>query len=190
MRASLCAAVLVLCACASGSSGKSSDSSPLMHEGTEFTRLETSSGIIQIDWQHERTYDETKLLVDVDKAWAAVPTVYGELGIQPGVIDSKQHVYGNAGAKYRTKLGNQRMSKYFDCGATAGMSNADSYDMLIRVLTQIVPADGGLSKLRTQAEATAHANAVSGNPVRCSSTGALEARIAQMVSDQAVRAAK
>lgn len=189
MRASLCAAVLVLGACASGGA-KGSDSSPLLQQGTEFTRLETSSGVIQIDWQHERTYDETNLLVDVDKAWAAVPTVYGELGIEPSVIDSKQHVYGNAGAKYRRELGHQRMSKYFDCGSEAGIANADSYDMIVRVLTQIVPTDGGLSKLRTQAEATAHANAVSGAPVRCSSTGALEARIAQMVSDQAVRAGK
>jgi hypothetical protein len=189
MRASMCAIVLVLCACKSGS-GNGSDNSPLMHEGTEFTRLETSSGVIQIDWQHQRTYDETNLLVDVDKAWAAVPTVYGELGIQPSVIDSKQHVYGNAGANIRRSIGNQRMSRYFDCGATAGIANADSYDMLVRVLTQIVPTEGGLSKLRTQAEATAHANAVSGAPVRCSSTGALEARIAQMVSEQAVRAAK
>jgi hypothetical protein len=189
MRASLCAAVLVLCACSSGG-GKSSDSSPLMHEGTEFTRLETSSGVIQIDWQRERTYDETSLLVDVDKAWAAVPTVYGELGIQPGVIDSRQHVYGTAGAKYRRELGHQRMSKYFDCGSEAGIANADTYDIIVRVLTQIVPKEGGLSKLRTQAEASAHANAVSGGPVRCSSTGALEQRIAQMVSEQAVRAAK
>ena len=188
MRASLCAAVLVLCACASGA--KSSDSSPLLQTGTQFTRLETSSGIIQIDWQHERTYDETPLLVDVDKAWAAVPAVYSELGIQPGVIDSKQHVYGNPGAKYRRELGHKRMSAYFDCGAEAGIANADSYDMLVRVLTQVVPTDGGLSKIRTQAEATAHANAVSGSPVRCSSTGALEERIAKMVSDQAVRAAK
>jgi hypothetical protein len=189
MRASLCAAVLVLCACASGS-GKSSDSSALMQTGTQFTRLETSSGVIQIDWQHERTYDETPLLVDVDKAWAAVPAAYGELGIQPGVIDSKQHVYGNPGAKYRRELGHKRMSSYFDCGSEAGMANADTYDMLIRVITQVVASDGGLSKIRTQAEATAHANAVAGSPVRCSSTGALERRIATMVSDQAVRAAK
>jgi hypothetical protein len=190
MRFTSLAAVLVLCACASGSGGSKKESSetPLMQQRVEMTRIETPSGIIQIDWQRERTYDETKLLVGVDKAWAAVPAVYGELGIQPTLVDSKQHVFGNAGANYRRKLGSQRMSRYFDCGATAGISNADDYDLLIRVITQIVPADGDLSTVRTQAEATGHATATSGQVVRCASTGALEQQIAHMVADQATRA--
>jgi len=127
--------------------------------------------------------------VGVDKAWAAVPAVYGEIGIEPTLVDSKQHVFGNAGANYRRKIGAQRMSRYFDCGSTAGISNADDYDLLIRVITQIIPAGDGLSAVRTQAEATGHAIATSGQVVRCSSTGALEARIAHMISDQSVRAA-
>ena len=191
MRVTSLAALLVVCACASGGSStkeKSTDS-PLMQQRVEMTRIETPSGIIQIDWQQQRTYDETKLLVGVDKAWAAVPAVYGEIGIEPTLVDSKQHVFGNAGANYRRRLGSQRMSRYFDCGSTAGISNADDYDLLIRVITQIIPADGGLSAVRTQAEATGHATATSGQVVRCASTGALEEKIAHMVSDQAVRAA-
>lgn len=211
MRASMCAMVLVVCACASGgnsntastdqtpaaSDAKKSSSdrksnnndSPLMQQRVEMTRIETPSGVIQIDWQQQRTYDETRLLVDVDKAWAAVPAAYGELGIAPTLVDSKQHVFGNAGATYRRQMGHQRMSRYFDCGSTAGMSNADDYDLLVRVITQVMPAEGGLSIVRTQAEATGHATATSGQVVRCASTGALEERIAHMVSDQAVRAA-
>ena len=160
----------------------------MLQQRVEMTRIETPSGVIQIDWHEQRTYDETKLLVAVDKAWAAVPAVYGELGIQPTLVDSKQHVFGNAGANYRRKLGSQRMSRFFDCGSTAGISNADDYDLLIRVITQIIPADAGLSAVRTQAEATGHATATSGQVVRCASTGALEEKIAQMVSDQATRA--
>jgi len=74
-------------------------------------------------------------------------------------------------------------------GTTTGISNADQYDLLIRVITQILPAEGGLSAVRTQAEATGHAIATSGQVAQCSSTGALEAQIAHMISDQAVRAA-
>lgn len=154
------------------------------------TRVETPQGVIQIDWHRERTYDETKLLVGVDKAWAAIPTVFGELGIDPNVIDSKQHVYGNAGTNYRRRIGTQRLSRYFDCGTTAGIANADDYDILVRVITQIIPAEGDLSALRTQIEATGHATAVSGQVVRCASTGALEERIAHMVGDQAARAGR
>jgi hypothetical protein len=161
-----------------------------MQQRIEMTRVETPNGIIQIDWHRERTYDQTSLLVNVEKAWAAVPAVFGELGIEPTFVDSKQHVFGNAGANYRRRLGSQRMSRYFDCGSTAGISNADDYDLLVRVITQIIPAEGGLSTLRTQVEATGHATATSGQVVRCASTGALEERIAHMVSDQAVRAGK
>jgi hypothetical protein len=160
-----------------------------MQQRVESTRIATPSGVIQIDWHEQRTYDETKLLVDVDKAWAAVPAVYGEIGIEPSLVDSKQHVFGNAGVTFRRKLGAQRMSRYFDCGSTAGIANADDYDLLIRVITQIIPAEGGLSAVRTQVEATGHATATSGQVVRCASTGALEERIAHMVSDQATRAA-
>jgi hypothetical protein len=186
MRLPFVVTVLVLSACASGGSGSSSDS-PMMQQRMEYTRIETPNGPIEIDWQRERTYDETKLLVSVDKAWATLPAVFGELGIDPGIIDSKQHVFGNAGAKYRLEIGRKRISRYFDCGATAGMSNSDTYDVLVRVITQVVPAEGGLSTLRTQAEASAHANAVSGQAVRCASTGELEARIASMVSQAALR---
>jgi hypothetical protein len=192
MRVPMLATLLVLCACASssgGSTGQNADS-PAMEQRVEMTRVETPNGVIQIDWHRERTYDQTALLVPVDRAWAAVPAVFGELGIEPTLVDSKQHVFGNAGANYRRKLGSQRISRYFDCGSTAGISNADDYDLLVRVITQIIPAEGGLSALRTQVEATGHATAVSGQVVRCASTGALEARIAHMVSDQAVRAGK
>jgi hypothetical protein len=190
MRIASLAALLVVCACASGGSStkEQSSDSPLLQQRVEMTRIETPGGVIQIDWHEQRTYDETKLVVGVDKAWAAVPAVYGEIGIEPTLVDSKQHVFGNAGANYRRRLGSQRMSRYFDCGSTAGISNADDYDLLIRVITQIIPAEGGLSAVRTQAEATGHATATSGQVVRCASTGALEERIAHMVSDQAVRA--
>ena len=83
----------------------------------------------------------------------------------------------------RNSLGRLRLSKYFDCGSTAGMSNADTYDLLVRVVSQVLAADAGVSTLRTQVEATAHAKAVSGATVRCVSTGALEERIAHMLSE-------
>jgi hypothetical protein len=189
-RVSTCAVVFVLCACASGGGNKSSNDTPLIQEQAEMTRVETPSGILQIDWHRERTYDETKLLVSVDKAWAAIPTVFGELGIDPNVVDSRQHVFGNAGTTRRGKLGTQRLSRYFDCGATTGISNADQYDVVVRVITQIIPAEAGLSALRSQVEATAHPSATSGQVVRCASTGALEERIAHMLSEQAMRAAQ
>ena len=189
MRRSLVAATALLCACASGNGGTTE--SPNLRSSTQYTRVELPSGApIEIDWEHQHTYDETKLLVSVDRAWAAYPAVFGELGIEPGIVDAKQHVFGNAGFKTRSSLGRQRLSKYLDCGMTAGMSNADTYDVILRVVSQVIPADVGLSSLRTQVEATAHANAVSGATVRCVSTGALEGRISHMLSELSLKAGK
>jgi len=188
---SLVAATMLLCACSSASGGKTASSeSPDLRSTEQYTRVETPGGqSIEIDWEHQHTYEETKLLVGVDKAWAAYPTVFGELGIEPGIVDQKQHVFGNAGIKIRGSLGRQRLSKYLECGTTAGMTNADTYDVIIRVVSQVVPADAGLASLRTQVEASAHASGESGSSVRCVSTGALEARIAHMMSELAAKSA-
>jgi len=190
-RISLVAVTVLLCACSSGSGGKTASSeSPDLRSSEQYTRIETSGGqSIEIDWEHQHTYEESKLLVGVDKAWTAYPTVFGELGIPPGIVDQKQHVFGNAGLKMRGSLGGRRLSTYLDCGTTAGMANADTYDLIVRVVSQVVLADAGLASLRTQVEASAHSSGDSGPGVRCVSTGALEARIAHMMSELAAKSA-
>ena len=132
-------------ACASGGNQGGSTESPVMQQRLEYTRVETPAGPIEIDWERQRTFDETNLLVDVDKAWAALPATYGELGIEPGIIDSEAARLRNGGRTFRREMGRQRLSKYFDCGATAGMSNSDNYDLYIRVISQIVPQGDKLS---------------------------------------------
>ncbi|MEO8879912.1 MAG: hypothetical protein ABI446_05900 [Gemmatimonadaceae bacterium] len=186
IRTSLVATAVILSACSSGNGGKSTTQSPDLRSTEQLTRIETGgANVIEIDWEHQHTYEETQLLVGVDKAWSEYPTVFGELGIDPNVIDSRQHVFGNAGLKVRGTLGRQRMSRYLDCGATAGIPNADQYDIIVRVVSQVIPADAGLSSIRTQVEANGRASGESSTSARCVSTGALEARIAHMMSELA-----
>ena len=187
-RMSLVAVTMLLCACSSASGGKTASSeSPDLRSSDQFTRVETPTGPVEIDWVLHHTYEETKLLVGVDKAWSAYPTVFGELGIPPGIVDQKQHVFGNQGVKVRGSLARQRLSRYLECGTTAGLPNADTYDVLVRVVSQVIPADAGLASLRTQVEGSAHSSGDSGSNVRCVSTGALEARIAHMMSELAAK---
>jgi hypothetical protein len=189
-RISFVAATTLLCACSSGGNGAhpTTTESPDLRSTSQYTRVETGNGqSIEIDWEHHHTYEETKLLVGVDKAWSEYPTVFGELGIPTGLVDQKQHVFGNSGVKVRGSIGGQRISRYLECGMTAGMSNADTYDVIVRVVSQVVPADAGLASLRTQLEASAHSSGDSGPSVRCVSTGALEARIAHMMSELAAK---
>jgi hypothetical protein len=187
----LMVATTLLCACSSGSGGKTaSTEAPDLRSSLQYTRVRTPNGSdIEIDWEHQHTYDEQKLLVGVDKAWAQYPTVFGELGIPTGLVDQKQHVFGNAGVKVRGSLGRQRLSTYLECGKVAGMSNSDTYDVVVRVVSQVVPADAGLASIRTQVEGSAHSSGDSGPSVRCVSTGALESRIAHMMSELAAKSA-
>ncbi|MEO6210516.1 MAG: hypothetical protein ABIQ10_10365 [Gemmatimonadaceae bacterium] len=188
IRTSLVAMAVILCACSSGKGGRETTQAPDLRSTLQLTRVDMPTGAsIEIDWEHQHTYEETKLLVGVDKAWSEYPTVFGELGIEPNVIDSKQHVFGNAGVKVRGSLGHQRLSRYIDCGATAGMANADQYDIIVRVVSQVVPADAGLATIRTQVEANGRASGESSTSARCVSTGALEARIARMMSELATK---
>ena len=121
---------------------------------------------------------------------ATVPQVFGALGIDPNVIDTNQMIFGSAGAIYRHQIGKELISHYFDCGTMLGISTADTYDVHIRVISQVVPADGGLSKIRTETEASAIATDRPGGSVRCASNGRFEARIAKMISAEAGKSAK
>jgi hypothetical protein len=192
-RISLVAVTAVLCACSSGGANThaATTEAPDLRSSSQLTQIQTpgGGGMITIDWEHQHTYEETKLLVGPDKAWSQFPTVFGELGIPTGLVDQQQHVFGNYGVKVRGSLGRQRLSKYLECGSTAGMSNADTYDVVIRVVSQVVPADAGLASLRTQVEGSAHSSGDTGPSVRCVSTGALEARIAHKMSELAAKPA-
>ena len=156
----------------------------------EVTHLTFAGTNMDIRWTRDHDVSEQNLLIPADVAWAAFPRVFGELGLDPNLIDSKQMIFGNAGAVYRHQIAKERISHYFDCGAMLGVSTADTYDVHIRVISQVVPADGGLSKIRTETEASAIATDRPGGGVRCASNGRFEARIAKMISAEAGKTAK
>ncbi|MEO8879913.1 MAG: hypothetical protein ABI446_05905 [Gemmatimonadaceae bacterium] len=106
------------------------------------------------------------------------------------MIDTKQMIFGNAGTNFRHTIAKQRISHYFDCSNMIGISTADSYDIRIRVISQVVAADGGFSKVRMEVQAKATAADRPGGSVRCSSNGLLESRIAKMLAEAAAKDAK
>ena len=111
-----------------------------------------------------------------DKVWTALATVYDSLGIPIATVDSKTMLVGNTGFNVRQKLGKTSLSKFIDCGRTQGFASADTYDVHLHVTTQVRPKDQG-STLSTFLEAAARPAAFSGEYIRCSSLGTLEAAI-------------
>jgi hypothetical protein len=152
------------------------------------THVDFDGGSLDLAWTRDRGVIQHDLDVPADVAWAAFPTVFGEFGIDPNVIDSKQLLFGSAGATYRHRIAKQRLSHFFDCGSIMGVSTADTYDVWIRVIAQVLPMEHGLSIVRTEVEASAKATDMPGGSVPCSSNGVLESRIAKRLAEVAAKA--
>ena len=123
----------------------------------------------------------TPLLAPPDVAWKALPAAYDSLGIPLNVMDLPQHLIGNQGMKLRQKLGMTRLSKYLDCGGTQIGPNADSYEVLMAVITHVGVNAQGVTELWMRVSAVARPMAFSQPYSRCTSTGEIEKRLVELV---------
>jgi hypothetical protein len=76
------------------------------------------------------------------------------------------------------------MSKYVDCGNTQGGASADTYELVLSVVTHAEAAEQGTSRLVTSVEAMGRPLTISSEYSRCTSTGAIEKRIGELVTAQ------
>lgn len=135
---------------------------------------------------HETEADTRGLGVAIDRAWPALVDVYAELEIPVSVYDSLTYRIGNLGFQPR-RLGNQRLSRYLDCGeGVTAVPYADQYAVTLSLLTSLRAAGNGESVLLTELEATAKPRTVSGSALPCASRGTLEQLIVEMVQERAM----
>lgn len=182
--------IAILASCISFAAGaQSSASPPKTSEEPEVTRISIENSAVDIAWTRDQHVSERTLEVPSNRAWSAYPATFADLGLDPNIVDSDQMIFGSA-ASHRHTLAKKRLSHFFDCGNMLGVSTADSYEVWLRVISQIVPIDGSLSTVRTQVEATARASDLPGGSVRCSSNGLLESKIAALLAEEAEKLAK
>jgi hypothetical protein len=112
--------------------------------------------------------------------YTALESSYAALRIPLTKVDGAGRSLGNDGLKMRRQLGTIEMRKAFDCGGTAGMPNAETYEILASIVSS-VQEDGANSVLTTVAEASAQNPSYPGSGVRCSSAGAIESAIVRHV---------
>ncbi len=119
----------------------------------------------------------SEIAASADEVYAALPGVYGELGIAPGMADAGNRTFGNRRVEASRRLGQVPLSRYLRCGENAfGAPVADSYRIQLAVVSTVAPREGG-STIQTTVEATASSPGQSSS-VQCTSTGALERAIA------------
>ena len=116
------------------------------------------------------------------RIWNALPAVYQTLGLPITDRNAEARTMGTTSYKIRRKLGNAPLSRYLDCGSTQGSPSADSYEVLLNVSTQLLPASGDTTAVSTTVNAMARPVFVSGEYVNCGSTRALEKRFFELLS--------
>jgi hypothetical protein len=112
--------------------------------------------------------------------WRVLPAAYESLNIPVSTVDTTTRVMGNSGFNTRRRLGTIPLVRLIDCGTTQGGPSAETYDIHMTVTTHVRTVEGGTS-LSTTVEPMGKPVAFSGEYIRCSSTGALELRLADAV---------
>jgi hypothetical protein len=126
--------------------------------------------------------------VPPDSAFYALVEAYQGVGATPNVVVSASRTVGIREVGYSQRLGKRRLSEFLSCGSDAtGLPLADQYRVTLTALSQVTPGEGGGSVVTTQVSATARSMAQSTDPVRCASTGRLEAAVNSLTAVQSTR---
>ncbi len=166
-------------AIADPSSGHQTQASTLVAGGESYSVRTTNSA----PGTSERT-----LSVPPDSAFYALVEAYQGVGITPNNVISSVRTVGVRDGRYRRALGKRRLSEFLECGTdAAGLPLADQYRVTLTALSRVTPSTSGGSLVVTQISAVAQSIAQSTDPVRCASTGRLEAAINALGAVQSTR---
>ena len=136
----------------------------------------------------EASRDVAQLAAPVARSWEALRAAYDSVGVAVGTLDPRTYTIGNLGYKVRQRLGRAPLSRYLDCGGSTQVGpNADSYDVMLSVTSTLTPAGAEATTLTTTVEADARPATFNQSWMRCTSKGALEKRLADVVRAQLAR---
>ena len=157
---------VLLAGCASSSSMGGTAETPVIGAGNLRIRQNDAAKV-------------TRFSAPIARVWAVLPSVHDSLSIPLTDLDASKHVIGNSGMKAYKTLGKTSLARYLDCGKTQGFASAETYEIQLSVMTQVTP-DGDGTTMATLVEAAGRPLAFSGGFTKCTSTGALETRLADL----------
>lgn len=108
----------------------------------------------------------------------ALVGVYESLGLSVNAVDWTAGVVAARGVDAPRRIAGAALSTYLDCGSSQiGQQRADSYAITIYVESLAKPEGPGRMIVSTRTNGTARPRGVSGDPLTCVTTLALEKRI-------------
>lgn len=186
----LLAPVAALTGCASGGATPSSGATaPAAAPGApvpQRRQVQVAGAALVISTEASR--DVVQLAAPVARSWDALRAAYDSVGVAVGTLDPRTYTIGNLGYKVRQRLGRAPLSRYLDCGGSTQVGpNADSYDVMLSVTSTLTPTGAAATTLTTTVEAEARPATFNQSWMRCTSKGALEKRLADLVRAQLAR---
>lgn len=176
MRRLLSLAVL-LAACGTPGAGRTTVTSTV----PVTTDITTGAGGYRVSASAESRETTHVVRLSPAQAWSALPAVYTELGLEGGVLDADARFFGTRRQSASGRLAGVRLAEYVDCGTgNGGLPIANTWRVYLSVGTRVEEM-GSQTQLRSAVVAEAASQTVSGPTVRCSTTGRLETRIAELL---------
>lgn len=179
----LCA-LLVLSGCAPPQPGAPSSTHP------ERIELQAQDGGTNTSYEFVLTSSagvvSHTLAASSTRAWSPLLEVYQEMGLPITSMEpEKGLVASQSGAVRGRKVAGAALSRFLDCGRTgAGVPASLSYPVSLSVVTVLAPLGEGSVAVRTAVTGQAQ-DPVHNNPAAsCSSTGRLEAEIANRLRER------
>lgn len=123
----------------------------------------------------------------IDRTWGAVRTAYDSLSLPVAAFDAATHTITSPTLRLRRRLGETALSKYINCGNTQGGQSADSYEIQLTAQTVLQAADARTTRVLSTVSAQGRPITLAGEYTRCTSTGNLERRVAELVNTQLSR---
>jgi hypothetical protein len=166
------AALLPFC---SACGAKSTDLSPV-GTGSRRVTVVTAAGTQSISTRQDDAASVQVVDHSVDALWKVLPAVYEEMGLSVTTVNPAQKLIGSDNIKLRKSLKGTPLSRYFDCGQTQIGPNADDYEISLTMLTRLVAASAGSSKVELTTIVSARPVARRQNPQNCVNLGNLDAK--------------
>lgn len=129
--------------------------------------------------------DKAHVPVAPSRVFAALKSIYEDLGVPPAIDDPTTGRVGNTDFWKKGKLGTERISMYLNCGDSIMGAAADHYRVYISVISLVRPDGKGESELETALSAQArNMEGTTSDLVSCGSTGRLEQLIRQLLLER------
>jgi hypothetical protein len=112
--------------------------------------------------------------------WQSLAAAYDSVGLTITTSSPGQGILGTESFKIRRKLKDVPLTRYIDCGNTQGGPSAETYEILLTVMTQLQPTADG-TRATTILQASGRPISLGGSYMTCGSTGRLEERIGELI---------